>query len=137
MKFNAALAALALAFITFPAFAADVTVTITKVAANGTRVGVQLCTEKEFLSRCALRQGVPGTADTVSVTFTDVPPGTYAMTAYQDMDGDGRMATGPFGIPSEPVAISRDAKGMMGPPAFADAAFTVADQPVKQAMVLN
>lgn len=54
---------------------------------------------------------------------TGLKPGRYGIKAFHDIDGDGRMATNPFGIPTEPYAASNNARGNMGPPAWSDAAF--------------
>lgn len=54
-----------------------------------------------------------------------LPPGTYAVRAFQDVDGDGKMGTNPFGMPVEPYGFSNDAKPNMGPPSFDAAAFAV------------
>ncbi len=54
-----------------------------------------------------------------------LPPGRYAIKAFHDLNGDGRMNTNPFGLPTEPYAFSNDAEGNMGPASFAAAAFTV------------
>ncbi len=54
-----------------------------------------------------------------------LPPGTYAVRAFQDVDGDGKMGKNPFGLPIEPYGFSRDAVGNMGPATFDAAAFEV------------
>lgn len=54
-----------------------------------------------------------------------LPPGTYAVRAFQDVDGDGKMGTNPFGLPVEPYGFSKDAQPNMGPPSFDAAAFEV------------
>ena len=54
-----------------------------------------------------------------------LPPGTYAVRAFQDVDGDGKMGKNPFGLPVEPYGFSRDAVGNMGPATFDAAAFEV------------
>lgn len=54
-----------------------------------------------------------------------VAPGTWAVSVHHDLDADGKLAANWLGIPREPVGVSRDAKGGMGPPSFADAAFPV------------
>ena len=56
-----------------------------------------------------------------SVWRVAVPPGTYAAAAHHDRDGDGEMARGLFGIPSEPHGFSRGARGRFGPPSWRDA----------------
>jgi uncharacterized protein (DUF2141 family) len=48
-------------------------------------------------------------------TFPDLKPGTYAAKIFHDIDGDGRMATNPFGMPTEPYAFTNNARGNMGP----------------------
>lgn len=67
---------------------------------------------------------VSGTS--VSVTFTGLAPGVYAIKSFHDLDGDGKLNTNPFGIPTEPYAFSNNARGAMGPAPWKAAAFTVA-----------
>ena len=59
-----------------------------------------------------------------SVTF-DVPAGDYGVKAFQDLNGDGRMNTNPFGMPTEPFAFSNNAVGNMGPAGWDRARFSV------------
>lgn len=58
-------------------------------------------------------------------TFTDLPSGHYAVSAYHDEDGDGRVKKNTLGIPLEGTAASNDAKGKFGPPKFIDAKFRI------------
>ena len=57
--------------------------------------------------------------------FANLAPGTYAVRAFHDLNGDHVLNLNPFGIPTEPYAFSRDARGTMGPPSWAAAAFEV------------
>jgi uncharacterized protein (DUF2141 family) len=41
---------------------------------------------------------------------------------YHDENGNGQLDKNMMGIPRERVGFSRDARGRMGPPSFADAA---------------
>jgi len=59
------------------------------------------------------------------VTFTDVPKGEYAVSVYHDENSNGVMDKNMFGIPSEDYASSNNAKGVMGPPKYADAKFKI------------
>lgn len=61
----------------------------------------------------------------VATTIEGLPAGRYAIKAFHDIDGDGKMSSNPFGMPTEPFAFSNDAKGAMGPAKWADAAFDV------------
>lgn len=47
--------------------------------------------------------------------FEGLPAGDYAARAFHDVDGNGRMNTNPFGMPTEPYAFSNNAVGNMGP----------------------
>jgi uncharacterized protein (DUF2141 family) len=58
---------------------------------------------------------------TARVLFADLPPGGYAVAAYHDENGNGKLDTGFLGIPTEGLGASNDAKGFMGPPAFDEA----------------
>jgi uncharacterized protein (DUF2141 family) len=60
-----------------------------------------------------------------SAKIVALPAGTYAVRAFQDVDGDGKMGMNPFGMPVEPYGFSNDAKPNMGPPSFDAAAFAV------------
>jgi uncharacterized protein (DUF2141 family) len=59
-------------------------------------------------------------------TFTDVPPGTYAVALFHAEQGQTVMRTGMFGMPRDGYGFSRNAKIGMGPPAFNDAAYSYA-----------
>ena len=55
--------------------------------------------------------------------FNNVPPGTYAISAFHDENSNGKLDTNFLGIPREGVGASNNAKGHFGPPKFAAAAF--------------
>lgn len=57
----------------------------------------------------------------------DLTNGRYGIIAYQDLDGDGKMKSGLFGIPQEPIAASNDAPAAFGPPKFKDAKIKLAE----------
>jgi uncharacterized protein (DUF2141 family) len=74
----------------------------------------------------ALRQvDVSITGGRARVVFEGIPPGGYAVAAYHDENGDGKLDTGFLGIPTEGLASSNDAKGFMGPPSFEKARVVV------------
>jgi uncharacterized protein (DUF2141 family) len=67
----------------------------------------------------ALRQvDVPIRGGKARAVFEGLAPGAYAVAAYHDENGNGKLDTGFLGIPSEGLAASNDAKGFMGPPSF-------------------
>lgn len=67
---------------------------------------------------------LPADAPVVAV-FEGLPAGDYAVKAFHDVDGDGRMNVSPFGMPTEPYAFSNNAVGNMGPAGWDRAHFTV------------
>lgn len=55
--------------------------------------------------------------------FPNVPAGTYAISAFHDENGNGKLDTNWLGIPREGVGASNNPKPRMGPPKFAAARF--------------
>lgn len=118
-----AVASLAAAIPTL-AIAGPVEVRLTGVRAGGHML-VQLCAEAEGLTQCARRVRVTPTPGNMVVRFADVPPGRYAVSAFQDLDSNGRMRFNMMGAPAEPWGFSRGARGVMGPPNLSDALLTI------------
>jgi uncharacterized protein (DUF2141 family) len=58
--------------------------------------------------------------------FENVAPGRYAIAAYHDVNGNGRLDTIPPGIPREPYGFSNDV-GRIGPPRFEPALVEVGE----------
>ena len=71
---------------------------------------------------------VPGRG--VSGVFDNLPEGEYAVSVVHDVNGNEKMDMKwlPFPHPGEGYAISNNATGVMGPPKFSDAKFTVAGE---------
>jgi len=55
----------------------------------------------------AVRSLPAGASSTLELVFDDVPAGEYALLAYHDLDGDGVLDLGRFGIPVEPWTGSK------------------------------
>ena len=68
---------------------------------------------------------VPVTGATAEIRFADLAPGQYAFRLFHDVNGDGRLNTNPFGIPTEPFAFSNNARGSFGPATWEQAVFTL------------
>lgn len=67
---------------------------------------------------------IPAAKGLQSVRFEGVPPGTYAVLAYHDEDGNGELNRRLGMFPTEGYGLSNNPK-VMGPPAFIDSAFEV------------
>ncbi|NHE56374.1 DUF2141 domain-containing protein [Cyclobacterium plantarum] len=54
--------------------------------------------------------------------FKDLKKGEYAISAFHDQDGDGKMRKNIFGIPKDPYGFSNDVRNPFSPPTFQSAA---------------
>lgn len=78
-------------------------------------------------NKAADAKAVPAASETVSVEFHDISPGEYGIKIYHDVNSDGKLNLGNFGIPSEPYGFSNDAPVRFGPPSWKKAHFTIAN----------
>jgi uncharacterized protein (DUF2141 family) len=60
-----------------------------------------------------------------SVTFEQIPYGTYAIKIFHDENSNGELDTNFVGFPKEGFGFSNDAMGRFGPPSFEQAAFVI------------
>ncbi|HVA79611.1 MAG TPA: DUF2141 domain-containing protein [Candidatus Binataceae bacterium] len=77
-------------------------------------------TDRKKIMRSA---AIPVIVDRGVCVFKDLPPGTYAVAAFQDEDGTGEMRKNLIGIPQEVYGFSNDARNMLSAPSFDQAAF--------------
>lgn len=97
--------------------------------ADGQLVVSLFNTDEAFLRDPVAEQVAPvDPAGSTVLTFSDVELGTYAIMVYHDEDRSGTLNTNFFGIPTEPVGASNNARRPFGPPTFADASFEVATE---------
>ena len=114
--------------------AADLTVVVTGLRSETGMVRVALFdSEPGFpldTSRAvALQQmdlAMTPTNHSRTVVFKNLPEKTYAVSVFHDADSDGKLKTNWLGMPREGVGSSNNAKGRMGPPRYAVAAFPLA-----------
>ncbi|MBL8202336.1 MAG: DUF2141 domain-containing protein [Chromatiales bacterium] len=66
-----------------------------------------------------------------------LPPGTYALSVFQDMNGNRKLDTNFLGIPTEASGSSNDAPAKWSAPKFKDAVFTVGNEPVELRITLK
>ena len=98
-------------------------IAVTGVRNDRGRVHVEICPPATFLKDCPYAGEAPAHAGTTIVTIPNVPPGEYAAQGTQDENGNGKVDRTLFGIPTEGVGFSNDAKIRMAPPHYAEAAF--------------
>jgi|GEM_PF-927489 len=98
------------------ASAASLDVDVRGAAAGKGTVHIALYDSKEtFLKKPAHTITVqPGE----HARFDGLAPGRYALSLYQDENGNGSLDRKMFGMPAEPYGFGNDAKGSFGPPSF-------------------
>jgi uncharacterized protein (DUF2141 family) len=116
----------ALLLAALPASSATVEVRVSGVTAKG-KVSVAVCDRERFLKQCLYSASVPAQPGETVVHLKDIPPGTWAVLAYQDANENGALDRNFIGIPSENYGFSRDAASRFGPPGFDAAAIEVRD----------
>ena len=137
MRFRAPFLAIAAALILIagPAAAARIIVTIDGLHSAQGSVFVGLyATPSKFLNgnqSDAIRKVRASTAP-ITVSFDNLPPGTYAVGAYHDENGNDHLDTNFLGLPVEGYALSNGVRAVMSKPTFQQAAFTLGtgDKPV-------
>jgi len=92
---------------------AVLTVKIDHIAPKGGNLRLALCDAKSFADDNAsaiLDKVVTATPSVQSVTFEGVPPGTYAIKMFQDVNRNEKFDMNWLGLPSERYGFSNNAK---------------------------
>lgn len=130
----------ALTLIAAPAVAQDGRATVTLTFEAGARTGSIMValynSEDSYRSGPAVAQTMVDASGQTIATFPNLPVGDYAVKAFHDVNGDGRMNTNPFGLPVEPFAFSNNAVGNMGPASWERARFSVSGD-IAQTIVIR
>jgi len=71
-----------------------------------------------------------------TIDVGDLPAGSYAASVYLDENENGKLDSGLFGIPKEPVGASNNPRRRMGPPRFEDCIFTMGSSPLSLSIQL-
>jgi uncharacterized protein (DUF2141 family) len=73
--------------------------------------------KNDFLKRPVLAQTQKARAGTLEFSFA-IPPGEYAIAAYQDLNENQKLDAGIFHIPKEPYGFSNNYRPGMSPPKY-------------------
>lgn len=100
--------------------AADLTVEVTGLQDARGQVLVALYDRADtFLKQPLQATMVAASEGTVQVVLRNLPAGDYALSAFQDQNGNLALDRNPVGMPIEPYGFSNDAVGSFGAPSFA------------------
>jgi uncharacterized protein (DUF2141 family) len=109
-------------FASAPALALDLTVVVTGArSAQGTISAALYDSERGWLETALRGERIAAGDGRGVFVFRDLPAGTYAVAAFHDENGNGKLDRNLLGMPTESFGFSRDAQAMFGPPEFADA----------------
>lgn len=102
-----------------PAAAADLSVRVAGIKPGKGPLFVSVQKREDFMSdrsSHARKIDAPAAGDQV-VVFPNVAPGTYAVSVWQDSDGNGQFSTTPEGMPTDGWAMT-NAERLRGEPKF-------------------
>lgn len=106
------------------ALAATLQVEIDGVESGGGPVRVALCQGGLSEPFCTRGDEAPASGGRALFTFRDLPSGAYAVAAFQDANGNGRLDRTGLGLPLEPYGFSGTV-ARRARPDFSDAAFAL------------
>ena len=126
MKSVVIAAALCCSGLTPPAAAETLQVVVANLRPGRGEILVTVCPKPLFLKESCPYHGRAAARGTEAmVTVTDIPPGIYAVQAFQDEDGSGRIPRSFLGMPKVGIGFSNDARFRFGPPSFNEAAIQI------------
>ena len=117
---------LTIGFTSVLAHAADLTITVKGVrSADGAIFLAVYDSDKSFMKvpQAKTTRRIDAGKGDLKIVIHDLPAGKYAIAGYHDENGNGKLDTNALGIPEEGYGFSNDARGMLGPPTFSEAAF--------------
>lgn len=121
-----------------PAKAAELTVAFPALKTTNGRIVAALFDSEAAWNgkgKAVRRLSVPATAG--ALVFESLPQGRYAVKAFHDLDGDGRLKSGPIRTPQEPYAFSNNAPARFGPPTWRAASFELNTERARQDLKLD
>ena len=102
----------------------NITVSVENLSSEEGKVYFALFNEDNFLKKAPIQGEVSEIKEGVAqITFSEVPSGTYAVTAYHDKNGNQQMDFESNGIPKENYGVSNNQMNLYGPPLWEDAKF--------------
>ncbi|KQQ21605.1 DUF2141 domain-containing protein [Methylorubrum extorquens] len=113
-----------LAAIAGPAWAAGLEVIVEGAEPGPGEVYVTLCQGGLSEAACPIGRSAPVRGGAERFVFTDVPAGVWAVAAFQDENGNGRLDRTGLGLPLEPYGFS-GAVARRARPDFASASFAL------------
>ena len=103
------------------------TVKVSRISDIKGSIVVSVYTNKEGFptkpAKARYNKAVKVMSKTMEIVFDNIQDSTIAVSVFQDRNSNGKLDTNFIGMPNEPVGVSNNAKGTLGPPSFEDARF--------------
>ena len=118
----------ACAYLPLSCAAGDLSVRVTGMSEPYGTVGCSLFSGKEGFpmnNSKAKSEWVPAVSDSVTCRFKDISPGKYAVSVAHDINGNRKVDTNLFGIPTEQWGVSNNVRPTLRAPRFEEALFNV------------
>ncbi len=118
--------------VSWAADAESLTITVTNIDDKGGDARVVLySSEDTWLTHNGVNSlAQPAKPGEMVFTYPDLPPGTYAVLAYHDVNRNKDLDLNFLGIPTEQFGFSNN-PGYNHTPKYSESTFQIADQPVK------
>ncbi len=118
-----------------PATAAELVVSVTNIRAATGSIGCLLFNAEQGFpgdpAAAVARLALPASGAAVTCRFAGIAPGTYAVGVSHDANGNGRIDTNMFGIPTEDWGVSNNIRPGMRAPRFDESALQVPEGPAR------
>jgi uncharacterized protein (DUF2141 family) len=106
-----------------PAQAADLTVVVNNITSNAGNVMLGRFDSASTFPKTVTKFAMAAAAERdavgrVTLVLRGLSPGTYALSAYHDLDANGQLNNNMLGLPVEPYGFANNARGSFGPPSF-------------------
>ncbi|MEY3193938.1 MAG: hypothetical protein RIQ78_34 [Bacteroidota bacterium] len=75
--------------------------------------------------------------DPLHITFPQLPPGSYAISCFHDLNGNGKLDTNLVGIPTEPYGFSNNARPKFRAPTWMEAIIYCSTASTQQTIQLD
>jgi uncharacterized protein (DUF2141 family) len=111
-----------------PVLAGDLTIEVSGITPGRGQIYLAVYDRPETFPTAGLQrtgQILAASEQSLVARFKDLPPGQYAVVAFQDVNGNGKLDKNFLGVPKEPYGFSNGARGSAGPPKFSAAAVTL------------
>lgn len=122
--------ALSLALLSSPAQASTLEIAVENVKSTEGSILVAIYNSADSYRKQAVWEAkVPVQMPVTRIAVPDLAGGQYAVALFQDRNGDGKVDSNLFGVPTEPYGFSNNPRSLMGPASWDQTRFDLGASP--------